>query len=220
MEGLEKFLALEEEKRERIITAAMKEFLAGYKHASTDNIVREAGISKGLLFYYFGTKERLYLYLVEHLVKIFQEEFLDLLNVHQPDILDSVWQMSLLKRDLSAKYPVIFDFMTSAYLDPDVKDGAAKELLSKALERRIKIMTEVYNCADYSLFRDDIDPEKAVMLINWALQGYAESTAADASLKMPSGTIRENYDQYLQEFKAYLDILRKCFYKEDKSCTA
>jgi len=217
MEGLEKFLALEEEKRERIIAAAMKEFLAGYKHASTDNIVREAGISKGLLFYYFGTKERLYQFLVEHIVRIFEAEFLDLLNVYQTDILDSVWQLSLLKRDLSEKYPVIFDFVTSAYLDSDAKDGVAKDFLAKAMARRAKIMTDVYSNADYSLFREDIDPERAIRLISWALQGYAESAAADAVVKpdekLQAGSIRENYDQYLQEFRAYLDILRKCFYK-------
>ena len=49
---IEKFLKLDDEKRDRILNAAMKEFRYGYVKASTDIIVKEAGISKGLLFHY------------------------------------------------------------------------------------------------------------------------------------------------------------------------
>jgi AcrR family transcriptional regulator len=46
-----KFLSLDREKQDRILNAAIKEFaLKGYKNASTNEIVREAEISKGLLF--------------------------------------------------------------------------------------------------------------------------------------------------------------------------
>ena len=50
----EKFFDLKKEKQDRMINAALKVFaLNGYRHASTDDIVREAAISKGLLFHYF-----------------------------------------------------------------------------------------------------------------------------------------------------------------------
>ena len=46
-----KFLNLELEKQDRIINAAIKEFAQkGYDKASTNEIVKEAGISKGLLY--------------------------------------------------------------------------------------------------------------------------------------------------------------------------
>ncbi|SHK34392.1 transcriptional regulator, TetR family [Anaerobranca californiensis DSM 14826] len=58
---LEKFYSLDEEKKNRIINAGLKEFgFHGYKNAKTDNIVQEAGISKGLLFHYFGTKKKFF----------------------------------------------------------------------------------------------------------------------------------------------------------------
>ena len=51
----EKFFDLKKEKQDRMINASLKLFaINGYKHASTDDIVNEAGISKGLLFHYFG----------------------------------------------------------------------------------------------------------------------------------------------------------------------
>ena len=53
----EKFFALPEEKRRRIVNAAMEAFGKNeYKRASTDDIAARAGISKGLLFHYFGSK--------------------------------------------------------------------------------------------------------------------------------------------------------------------
>jgi len=207
----DKFLSLEEEKRERILGAAIAEFAKGFKQASTDNIVRAAGISKGLLFHYFGTKENLYNFIVDYAASVLKGEFFGLVNVKQRDILDSIWQLSLLKQDLSLRYPTIFDFMASVYLDG--KDGPAKEKLETLMVTRSNVMQEVYQNADRSLFRDDIDPEKAISMIHWAMEGYAESKTHEVNMDEDSNSIRENYDMYLAEFREYLDILKKCFYK-------
>lgn len=49
----DKFFDVKKEKQDRIINASLKMFaLNGYRHASTDDMVREAAISKGLLFHY------------------------------------------------------------------------------------------------------------------------------------------------------------------------
>lgn len=59
----DKFFDVKKEKQDRIINASLKMFaLNGYRHASTDDMVREAAISKGLLFHYFGSKLGLYVF--------------------------------------------------------------------------------------------------------------------------------------------------------------
>jgi len=206
-----KFMALDDEKRERILNAAMGEFLNGYKNASTDNIVREAGISKGLLFHYFGTKEKLYDFLVDYAIDIVQREYVDLINLHQQDILDSIWQLSLLKQDLSYRYPTIFDFLTRVYVDD--KDCPAKEHLLKFQAMQAQAMAEILRNCDKSLFKDDIPHDKAIEIIWWAQVGYAAKKLKDIEKDSIGKTARENYEKYLEEFKEYLDILRKCFYK-------
>ena len=51
----EKFFELPEEKRLRIINAGFEIFSqSDYRHASTERLAAQAGISKGLLFYYFS----------------------------------------------------------------------------------------------------------------------------------------------------------------------
>lgn len=55
---MEKFLSLPMEKRNLIIDAALKSFgLHGYKKASISDIASSAGISKAMMFHYFGTKK-------------------------------------------------------------------------------------------------------------------------------------------------------------------
>ena len=66
----EKFFDLKKEKQDRMINAALKVFaLNGYRHASTDDIVREAAISKGLLFHYFENKLGVYAFVYDYSVR-------------------------------------------------------------------------------------------------------------------------------------------------------
>lgn len=61
-----------EQRKEVIRKSATLEFSQKpYKEASTDQITKQCGISKGLLFHYFGSKKDLYLYCLEQaLIKL------------------------------------------------------------------------------------------------------------------------------------------------------
>jgi AcrR family transcriptional regulator len=209
----EKFFHIEHDKQERIINAAMKEFLIGYKKASTDNIVREAGISKGLLFHYFGTKEKLYEFLIDYCIDIMKKEFLDLINVEQTDILESFWQLSLLKRDLCHAYPTIFDFMGAVYVDETTNATGIRDTINKFMKTRDSVVAQVYTHADTSLFRDDVNPKAAIEIIGYVMQGYAQTKFAEVPSENVGSTARENYDMYLSEFEGILNTLRLVFYK-------
>ena len=63
----EKFWDLNKTKQNSMINGALKVFSRdGFRHASTDEIVAEAGISKGLLFHYFCSKSGIYEFLAEY----------------------------------------------------------------------------------------------------------------------------------------------------------
>ena len=64
--AFEAFEKLSDDKKELILSAGMKEFSQKpYKEASTDSITKACGISKGLLFHYFGSKKEFYLFCLE-----------------------------------------------------------------------------------------------------------------------------------------------------------
>ena len=60
----EMFLQLDTEKQQRIMETAIDEFAdKGYNRASMNTVVKKAGISKGALFKYFGSKSGLFAFI-------------------------------------------------------------------------------------------------------------------------------------------------------------
>ena len=63
----ERFFDLKKDRQDRIINGALKVITEnGYRHASTDEMVSAASISKGLLFHYFKSKKGVYQFLYEY----------------------------------------------------------------------------------------------------------------------------------------------------------
>ena len=203
-----KIMAMEPEKRERIINAAMKEFAKGYKTACTDTMVREAGISKGLLFHYFGTKDGLYGFILKNACDVIYNEYLSLIDLKQIDFIEKIWQMTLLKMDLTYKHPALFDFLAKAYIE--LQENPNEEFSVYFNKTRAIAVEKALSDIDGSLFKEGTDPKKAANIILWTLNGYSTSQI-DGSMSMED--YQKEYDRYLKELKEYIDILKKTMYK-------
>ena len=198
--NIEKFMRLDPEKRNRILNAAMKEFRYGYKKATTDLIVREAGISKGLLFHYFGTKAQLFYFLMQYAADLVQRDYHDMLNRNNRDILEASWQRALLKRDLTSQHPFLYDFLNGAYAHwEDIPDAEAMASLAKEQQ---DFYEAFYTQCNMELFREDIDHKKAVDIIMYTLDGVFED--------------EENHEGFLETLRGYVDVFRQCFYKGEE----
>ena len=203
-----KIMAMEADKRERVINAAMKEFTKGFKVACTDTIVREAGISKGLLFHYFGTKDGLYNFILKNACEMIYTEYLSLIDLEQSDIIEKIWQMTLLKVDLSYKHPALFDFLAKAYIE--LQENPNSEFAEYFEKTRSIAVEKTLADMDTSLFKDGIDPKKAANIILWTLSSYSTS---QINANMTMEDYQNEYERYLGEIKDYINILRKSFYK-------
>lgn len=74
------FQNLKEDKKNRIIDAALEEFsLRPFNEASITNIVKNADISRGSFYQYFGNKENIYKYLVNYLYAKHRDELVNIL---------------------------------------------------------------------------------------------------------------------------------------------
>jgi TetR/AcrR family transcriptional regulator len=101
-----KFEALSEEKQMRILNAAYSEFAnKQFKEASTDEIANNAGISKGALFQYFGTKKQLYFYIYKHGYEILSNELYGQAELTNPDLIERLKSIFTIKMNLYFKYP-------------------------------------------------------------------------------------------------------------------
>lgn len=87
------FENLDQNKQQRILNAALKEFENNdYEQASTNRIVKRAGIGKGMLFYYFRNKKALYQYLINYSIDIIMNKYLNLINTDEPDFIERIKQ--------------------------------------------------------------------------------------------------------------------------------
>ena len=120
----DKFFDLKKEKQDRMINAALKIFgQLGYRFASTDDIVREAGISKGLLFHYFGSKLGLYSFIYDYSVRYMSMELKASVNPKETDFFAIYKQMEIGKLQVLKNYPCMQLFL----------DKCNEETVSEAL---------------------------------------------------------------------------------------
>lgn len=138
----DKFFDLKKEKQDRILNGALKVFaLNGYKNGSTDVIVKEAGISKGLLFHYFGTKQELYRFLLDYSIRFLQLEIRSNVSASETDYF-TIWRQILASEEsIMDQYPYMIAFLESAQtetdpdtFEPEDERKRSKDVYSKALQ--------------------------------------------------------------------------------------
>jgi len=206
-----KFNSLDTEKQKKIIVAALKEFAAnGYELASTNQIVEEAGISKGSLFYYFKTKEELFKYLIEYSMDSVTDDYLKKIDFEEEDLIKKYRKMSKEKIRHYTNNPYVFNFLGTIYLNYK-KIELADDLMERLFAIREKVRTNIFDNIDRSLFRDDLPADQVIKLIRWSIEGYQQELFDDLQGKNISEIELESY---WDEFDDFLDILRKIYYKE------
>lgn len=198
----EKFFDLKKEKQDRIINAALKVFAQnGYKHASTDDIVSEAGISKGLLFHYFGSKLGLYTFLHDYSVRFMKLELTTGVSSSVKDYFEIRKQMEFAKMQVLKNYPYMQQFL----------DRCAVENVNEALvaiEGQRGVIREVYaglkEQADQSLLADNVSFEKLDAMLDYTITGLMCARFGDDSF---------HPEMLYEETVSYLDMMKQISYK-------
>ncbi|MCC5802331.1 TetR family transcriptional regulator [Rossellomorea vietnamensis] len=204
-----KSLNIDSEKEDRIIRAATRVFAeSGYEKASTNAIVKEAKISKGILFHYFNSKKELYVSLYEYLSDLFTEKIYEKLDWNEHDIFVTIRSVTLIKFELFSVYPDLINFLTSAFSEeaPEVKDEIEK-YKTRMVESSF---TTLFSNIDTSKFKEGIDINKSIQVIYWTFEGMANQQQQKAK----SRSVAEiNQEEVLAEIDAYIELLKISFYK-------
>ncbi len=204
-----KIMSTDPEKRARILRAAMEEFLKGYGKANTDVIVEKAGISKGLLFHYFGSKKGLFLFLMQYAIDVVSAEY-EKAVAWNKDFIETIWDISMIAVDLLTVMPLVLRFMGGGVFVIQEEFPEEAGLFGNPLDRLFK---SARGQMDRSLFRKDIDVEKASDLIMWTIYGYNNRIAG---YDWRQDGWDSQIEQIKKELRDYLDMLRKLLYKDAK----
>ena len=214
----EAFIALPKEKQETILLAAANEFVEhGYAEASTNRIVQAAGIGKGMLFYYFGSKQELYHDLVDQTIQSIEGYFEAFLPSHaQFGIIEALWHATRVKMEAYVAHPALFDFLSRLYLYPHelLVSEEAKRRFEELDIRREQMLGELFARADMSRLRPDIPQERLVRYLVWAMDGYNQHVinhVRSAQVKKMSDV---DWGPFWEEFDRYMEDLKVLFYKQ------
>lgn len=208
-----KLADLSEEKKERIIQALLDEYSAyGYEQASTNNIVKAAGISKGSLFNYIGSKEKQYQFIVSYVMSFFQTTLAQWMSeIELPsNYLDILMVRSKVKIRMGLAFPKKYKLLMDAYMNPPeaVRDALEKEsamLTAEALEKEKAYL-------DPSLLKDPNLRDEVVEMIFYMISGYSDMYLKQHK-EIASSEVEQVLKDMTDDMKRYFDIFKQQFFK-------
>lgn len=199
-------LKMDSDKRNRFINSALEEFGNNrFDKASTNTIVKNAGISKGLLYHYFESKKSLYDYLVAFSIKSIVDPIIAEVGWKEPDLIIRIKEIALTKLRVLERYPNIIVFSKSMY------EGKSFEEMKIMVDQFVpELYHQLYHRnIDFSLFKEDVDVQRVINIIQWTVEKLSEQYLEQAKRRNQE----LDYQAILLELNQYLDMLRKVFYK-------
>jgi len=194
----EKFFDLKKEKQDRMINAALKYFGEnGYKRASTDDMVREAGISKGLLFHYFGSKSGLYFFICDYSVRYLMLELTRVVSIKETDYFEVIKQIEYGKMQIMRTYPYLTGFLDKVVTE---KEEEAVEVVKELKTKYEDYMETILIRIREKGYKQGIDSEKLHNIVDFTLRGIY-----DEFLKQGC----ENPDIFYGTLVEYVDMIKK-----------
>lgn len=192
-----KFFDLAKEKQDRMINAALKIFAQnGYKGASTDEIVKEAGISKGLLFHYFMSKLGVYTFIFDYSTKYMTLELTTSVNKNESDFFEIYKQIEFAKMNALKNYPYMQEFLNSI-----IYEDVSEALL--AIEEKRNALAEVYegiySQMNTEVFGPEVDTGKLRKILDLTMKGLMEEHFREGSFQP---------EMLYKEVTGYLNMMR------------
>lgn len=198
-----KFFDLKKEKQDRIINAALKIFaLQGYRHGSTDDIVREAGISKGLLFHYFASKIGVYRFVYDYSVRYMNLELRSVVDAREKELFTLMKQIECARMHAMKGYPYMQQFLNRSQSEDSYEALLSVEEKKNSLEETYAAISAQI---DYSAMPPGVDGEKLRKMLDFTISGLMTQRFLDASFQP---------DMLYTEICGYLDMMSRIVYRQ------
>ena len=200
------FGRLPKERREAIARASIEAFGRNdYKGASTDDIARAAGISKGLLFFYCKSKRQLYLrtleYLYDRVIEIVADD--DFWEID--DFFELITYAAQRKMAMMRRFPWALSFCIRAFYPEhrDIKDNVS----NWTWRQTDMVFKRFFANVDWGKFRDGVDARHVFDMLIWLTDGWMHQRRAT------HGVV--DMDVLMREFLTWCDMLRAWAYKPE-----
>ena len=202
---MDKFISLPEDKQTRIIDGALASFsLNGYKKTSVSDIAAAAGISKAMVFHYFGTKKELYLYLIDYCSSLVMDGIKEEFDQGVTDFFERIHMATNIKISAMEKHPACLSFLSSVFFEKDEEvkvEIQTKLVMGEGFRNKV-----AFEGMDVSKFKDGVDPMLVMKILVRYTEGYINELPNHAAIDL---------DTVYQEFNECIRLLRNNLYKEE-----
>lgn len=202
---METFMSISEEKQHNILSAGFYCFgKMGYKKASVADIAEKAGISKAMVFHYFGSKKNLYLYLLNTACDLMEKAITENTNTNEKDFFEYMIADIKSKEMVIDVYPSVLQFLSSTIREDDAE--IVEDIIE--IKKRGVEFHEKYCLADMDLskFKESVNPNLVFDLITSYMENLTFS-------------ITQNEDADISQLfkKAFecIEMLKYNFYKPE-----
>lgn len=206
MEDRFSHIDINNEKINRIINSAFEEFSKNsFEKASTNVIVKDAGISRGLLYHYFKDKKDLFDFLVYFSMKMTAENMEKNIDWQETDFLGRIRQGLAASWELNLIYPYWIDFYSQ------ISDAKELKKIRDIYEKYYPgLKNKIYrHNIDFSKIKEGVDIEKMINVVKFTLRGIGKKYWEETRSK----GLELDIDVCIKESDEYIEFFRNLFYK-------
>jgi len=181
-----------EERKTQILDAATKVFTKkGFQKARMDDIVKESGLSKGALYWYFKSKDDLIVGILDHMFQRQIEDLSTLIGQHNTatERLEYFFDQTIEEfKQFERFMPIMLDFVALAFRATAVQK-AFKKFFRKYMAIVIPLIQQGVDSGEFR----PVDAEEAAIAVGAILEGTIllwayDSETVDVTRHMKSGS--------------------------------
>lgn len=207
----ENFTRIPAEEQKRILDACLEEFAShGYQQASTNSIVKKAGIPKGTLFYFFGSKKNLYLNLLDSAISRYTEWTNHLVSDSPSDLFERLLNNGRVRMQFVVKEPLLYKFFYGAFVNP--ASEIKTEIESRYPSFATGSMQFLLKDLDLTKFKEGVDVQKAIQLVFLVLEGIFNRYLPQLT-QMDAAHSLQLIEQITDEVKENFELLKLGLYR-------
>ncbi len=184
-----------------MINGAMQVFAEeGYDHASTDDMVKVASVSKGLWFHYFGSKQGLYLFVLDYSLKYIKMELDIGMDGGETDYFAIRRNIEHVRISIMRSYPYLYLFLKTMMNE---NSDEVKEVIAPYRETYFNMMEQCLSKADWS----EVDPR----ILRSKVDVIVEATIEDIYRRAFKTSIfsMDSLEEELVEYLNMIEIMTK-----------
>ncbi len=196
--------------QQKIIKVCLEEFGdKGYARASTNTIVKNAGIPKGTLFYFFKNKKNLFLYLVDHAVNRYIEFVEAYTEDLPPDLFDRLLYMFEVRMRFAVHAPHLYRFFFRTLLK--IPDELKADMQGRFKSYAAASKDQMSEGLDISRLRKGVSVDQAMELLSYFTEGLL-ARHTDNLAELDADQSLAYVKKLLEQGTIYFEMLKRGVY--------